>query len=268
MLDQIIGESWVPVIGDEFSKEYMQKLSTWLAYQRQSETIYPDSENVFRALKLCPFNQTRVIILGQDPYYNGVADGLCFSYKEGIKAGIGINQSLDVILHEIENDVYNGFNVNYDYDLSYLAKQGVLLLNTVLTVKRGNPNSHANLGWERLTSVILYKLIHDTSPKAFLLWGAHANATFNNVVKKYNQDYMSWQYTNHIRLEAPHPAADLYRKDSFGNIPNDYPGSFTGCKHFSQVNEFLMSKSQDPINWFNVSEPYFNKDFVKEFCPI
>lgn len=274
MLDQIIGDSWIPIIGDEFSKPYMQKLSQWLEYQRKSATIYPESEDVFKALKLCPFDKVKVVILGQDPYHNGVADGLAFSFRGGQRQSVGKKQSLDLILKEIEDDVYDGFNVNYDYDLSYLAKQGVLLLNTVLTVFRGKPLSHAKtgtspgVGWEILTHKILLELWRNESPKVFLLWGNHAQNEFDKVLVS-DEQINGWKnYDQHQILKSVHPAADLYKLNDFGDVKKDPPNTFAGCKHFSLANDYLKSKFIEPINWFNTQEPYSNKDFAATYCPI
>lgn len=269
MLETVIGDSWVSVIGDEFSKPYMQKLSQWLEYQRKSATIYPESEDVFKALKLCPFDKTKVVILGQDPYHNGVADGLAFSFRGGQRESIGKKQSLDLILKEIEDDVYDGFNVNYDYDLSYLAKQGVLLLNTVLTVFRGKPLSHAKtgtspgVGWEQLTDTILYNLLKSNKPIVYILWGAHAKDAFNKISK-----LPEFMYFTYMKLESVHPAADLYKLNDFGDVKKDPPNTFAGCKHFSLANDYLKNHFLEPINWFNTAEPFSNKDFAAMYCPI
>jgi uracil-DNA glycosylase len=256
MLNQVIGDSWVPVIGEEFTKEYMQKLSSWLSTTRTAKTIYPDGPDVFRALKLCPHGQVKVVIIGQDPYYDGTADGLAFSYKEGIRPP-GKKKSLDVILDEIERDCYDGFNVNRDYQLDYLAKQGVLLLNTVLTVFKGKPNSHRGFGWEFLTDKIIASQILERSPKVFMLWGVDAKTSFGRVIA--NLGYLYDEYY-HLILEAKHPAADLYGADQFGDITPDYPNTFSGCKHFSQANDFLDKNNMTRINWFSTEEPYFNKE--------
>jgi len=252
MIEELIGESWVQPIGNEFYKDYLQKMGEWISHTRKSMTIYPDSEDVFKALKLCPFNQVKVVILGQDPYYNGVADGLAFSYKGGVKVGVSKTQSLDVIFDEIERDCYEGFAVNRDYDLSYLAKQGVLLLNTCLTVFRGKPGSHVGMGWEKLTKAILLSVIREKSPKVFMTWGNHAKASFKEALAMDDLGY------NHLVLEAPHPAADLYNKNSFGDIIPNYPTTFSGCKHFSKANQFLKDSYITPIDWFPTLEPYFN----------
>lgn len=190
------------------------------------------------------------------PYINGVADGLAFSYKDGLRQGNGM-QSLDVILDEIERDCYDGFNVNKDYQLDYLAKQGVLLLNSVLTVFRNKVGSHKGLGWEKLTGAILLSQIREKSPKVFLLWGKEAQ---NLVDQAFIEDEKTngWSNYNHLILKAYHPAYDLHKRDSFGNITVKYPDGFTGCSHFSQANKFLLNNNISCINWLNTFEPYLN----------
>lgn len=271
MLDKIIGSSWVPIIGQEFDKPYLRNLAQWISHTRESKTIYPDGQDVFKALQLCPYGQVKVVIIGQDPYYNGQADGLCFSYKNGQKQGDKM-QSLDVILKEIEQDAYNGFNVNYNYQLDYLAKQGVLLLNTVLTVFKNNANSHSEAklniignGWEIFTKQIILSQINELSPKVFLIWGKEAKNAFSKALNTLD---IPLELTNHIVLHAPHPASDLYNRDQFGDIKPDYPNTFSGCKHFSQANKFLESKSIEPINWFDIYEPFNNEDLKKLYQPF
>lgn len=245
-LADVIGESWTPYLETEFKKEYMQKLSAWVSHYRQSVTIYPDSPDVFKALKLCPFDKVKVIILGKEPYPNGEADGLAFSYKNGQALGTG-KQSLDVILDEIENDCYAGFNPNKNYQLDYLAKQGVLLLNSVLTVKRKTVDSHKDIGWQTFTGKIIQTLIEEKSPKVFMLWGNDAH----NVFDKAKRD-IYFPYWNHCVLKAYHPAYDLHKRDSFGNITVKYPNGFSGCKHFSIANQFLLDNQRGAIDWIEV----------------
>ena len=248
-----IGERWVPILGQEFEKEYLQKLGAWITYTRQSKTIYPESQDIFKALKLCPYGQVKVVIIGQDPYYDGTADGLAFSYKDGLKFPKG-KKSLDIILEEIERDCYDGFNLNKDYQLDYLAKQGVLLLNSILTVFKGKPASHKDLGWENFTDAVIISQIMEPSRKVFMLWGNEAKAAFNRVKSKI--DYFF--YDVHLVLEAKRPASDLYNSDSFGNITPNYPNTFSGCKHFSQANQFLLDTHTTCIDWLPVTEPHFN----------
>lgn len=268
MLEQIIGNSWVDIVGDEFSKPYLQQLSAWVSQQRGIKIIYPDSKDVFKALKLTPYHQVKVVIVGQDPYASGIADGLAFSYKDGAKSGINISHSLDVILHEIEEDIYKGFNVNYNYQLDYLAKQGVLLINDILTVERNKPESHAYRGWEQFTDKVIISQLEETSPKAFLLWGSNAKLKFNRIYKSLYKELPAYLLPKHLILESVHPASDLYNKDSFGNVVSNYPNTFTGCKHFSQANSFLVNNNIEPINWFDTREPYFNKSITDDYQPF
>lgn len=254
-----IHDSWIPVIGEEFSKEYMQKLANWIGYTRQSRTILPAKEDVFKAFQLTPFGQIKVIIIGQNPYpQDGVADGLAFSFKDGKKHQQGM-QALDIILDEIERDCYKGFNLNRDYDLSYLAKQGVLLLNSWLTVFKGDPNSHKDIGWQIFTSKVIQELIKERTPKVFMLWGNEAKDLFKKSCEVIANDGILIQYTDHLVLASYHPAADLHNRDQFGQVTAQYPNGFSGCKHFSQANNFLLDKHQmTPIDWAPIGEPYFN----------
>jgi len=268
MLANIIGKSWVPIIGEEFEMEYMRKLSNWLSYTRQSRTIYPESEDVFKAFRLCPYGQVKVVIVGQNPYHNGQADGLAFSFKDGKPAG-STKQALHVILDEIESDCYNGFQVARDYDLTYLAKQGVLLLNSVLTCFRGQPESHmktainSGIGWEMFIKKVLVSQIREENSKVFLLWGNKAQEILDEAYIEYEKTFGFTSY-RHLLLKAKHPAYDLYNRDQLGNIVSRYPDSFTGCKHFSQVNNFLAGKEEKKINWLPIREPEFNIDISEK----
>lgn len=260
LLNQI-GASWINILGEEFEKEYMQKMAAWLSHQRVngSREVYPASEDVFRAFRLCDSDRVKVVILGQEPYYQGNADGLAFSYKNGIRMGQGM-QALDVILAEIERNCYEGFNVNSDYQLDYLAEQGVLLLNVVLTVFKGQVGSHKDIGWQRFTSKALQYLILDQRPKVFLLWGNEAKQTFVDAV---NQAIADGRYVNisnihgidpHLILRSYHPAYDLHKRDSVGQIVARYPDGFTGCGHFSAANRFLLAKNIGAIDWLPIEK--------------
>jgi len=249
MISDLVHHSWIPLMEEEFKKEYLQKLATWLAYIRQSgsKVVYPDSQDVFRALKLCPFDNTKVIILGQEPYYQGNADGLAFSYKDGFRAGQGM-QALDVIFAEIERDCYDGFNVNMDYQLDYLAKQGVLLLNAVLTVFRGQVGSHKDIGWQKLTTKIIQSLILVPEPKVFMLWGNDAKHVYEVAMR--TMPHLNFPTDQNLVLTAYHPAYDLHKRDSLGRIVLKYPDGFSGCAHFSQANRFLLQNNRMAIDWF------------------
>jgi uracil-DNA glycosylase len=238
-----VGEHWYQILKEEFSKEYFINLGKWISYTRESKTIYPESEDVFRAFKLTPFNKVKVVILGQDPYYNGQADGLAFSYKDGESLG-NTKQSLDILWEEMERDVQFGLYLSFDKDLEWLAEQGVFLLNTVLTVFRNQANSHANKGWEKFTMMSLYMIMKHHKNIVFLLWGSKALQTYNKVAV-----HFPFNENNHFTLEAPHPAADLYKRDGLGMVIPDYPNTFAGCGHFSKCNQILKEHNIEEIRW-------------------
>lgn len=170
-------------------------------------------------------------------------------------------QALDIIIDEIERDCYNGFEVNKDYDLTYLAKQGVLLLNSVLTTFKGVPDSHKDLGWEIFIRKIIDSQLNEPSPKVFMLWGKEAQDFL------YNSDYVRKhddKYNGHLILNSYHPAYDLHKRDVMGQVVVRYPDGFSGCKHFSKANEFLIKNNLTSIEWLNTKEPFFNKSLQQD----
>lgn len=194
-----------------------------LKQERLNYTIYPPEKLTFRALKLCSIDKTNVVILGQDPYHKkGQAHGLAFSVTNGQKPP----PSLRNILKEVKSDV--GGSRLIDADLTPWAKQGVLLLNTSLTVRKNEPGSHARIGWQNFTKAVLERVAAKNSPIVFMLWGVHAkkSAEFINQSK----------YKKHLILKAAHPS------------PLSSKGFF-GCKHFSKTNKFLVSVGKEPIIW-------------------
>lgn len=239
----LVGDSWYSKLVNTWKSDMVVAISKFVKEARRVREVYPESTRVFRALKLSTFEHTKVIILGQDPYHDGSADGLAFSYFEGSKKVRA--KSLDVIFKEVERDCYDGMYIPYSYDLTHWARQGVLLLNTILTVEKGKPLSHANIGWERLTKIIIYELIKDPEPKVFLIWGKQAREHIDAVLSKFTSDIAGV----HLYLKAPHPAADLYKRDQFGNTAPDYPSTFAGCSHFSEANKFLRTNNRKPITW-------------------
>lgn len=245
----LFGCSWYEKLKPALDSDFMKKeLPGKLFNQRKAGiTIYPDNNYVFRAFRLCAFFHTKVVIIGQDPYSNGVADGLAFSYKDGVKIQ-GKTQSLDVIIKEIERDIYGGFKVDFDYNLSYLARQGVLLLNSILTVQKGKPLSHQDIGWQRFTSFALELLLLDKQPKVYMLWGKVSQELMKGIINKFNKAGNS-NWKNNLFLYAPHPASDLYRSDNTGEIIIDYPNTFSGNKHFSQANTYLKANGRKEIDW-------------------
>ena len=209
------------IVEIESQKEYYQKLHQIIEKEYETKTIYPPKQEIFRALNLCDFDDVKVVILGQDPYHGkGQAHGLCFSVKKGVTPP----PSLQNIFQELKNDV--GCNIPSHGELTKWAKQGVLLLNTVLTVRGGQANSHANHGWEQLTDAIIQKLNEREEPIVFLLWGRNAKNKMALITNP-----------AHLILSCAHPSP----------FSADY--GFFGCRHFSKTNDFLKQHGQTPIDW-------------------
>ena len=216
-----IGNDWDEVLGSEFEKEYYKRLMKFLEEERQDNTIYPPEEDVFNALKFSPYNNTKVVILGQDPYHEpGQAHGLCFSVNKGVK----IPPSLVNIYKEMQNDM-GIIQPNHGY-LADWAYQGVLLLNTVLTVRRGEANSHKGKGWEKFTDRIVELLNQREKPMVFILWGANAKSKQSLITNK-----------DHMILSGAHPS------------PLSAYNGFFGGGYFSKANRFLELTGQEPIDW-------------------
>ncbi len=205
---------------EDFENSIYLELRNFLKSEYSNCKIYPEMNDIFNSLKFTPYENVKVVILGQDPYYNpNQAHGLCFSVKPQMPAP----RSLVNIFQEIKDDV--GVN-NKCPCLTNWAKQGVLLLNTVLTVRAGQPNSHKGKGWEFITDEIIKKLNASKSPIVFLFWGGNARAKKDLI-----------QNPKHLILECPHPS------------PLSAYAGFFGCKHFSKANEFLKRNGIEPINW-------------------
>lgn len=216
-----IANDWLPVLQSEFNKEYYRNLYQKIKEEYNTRQIFPASEDIFNALHLTPLNQVKVVILGQDPYHEiGQAHGLCFS----VKKGVDIPPSLANIYKELHDDL--GCTIPEHGYLVKWAEQGVLLLNTVLTVRAHQANSHKGLGWEQFTDAILQAVNRQDRPIVYLLWGAPAQR------KK-----VMLTNPRHLVLEAPHPSPlSAYR-------------GFFGCRHFSKTNEFLQANGCEPIDW-------------------
>ncbi|MEG0735616.1 MAG: uracil-DNA glycosylase [Longicatena sp.] len=216
-----IGNDWDIILKDEFQKEYYLKLRNFLAYEYKTQSIYPNMYDIFNALKYTAFQDVKVVILGQDPYHGeGQAHGLCFS----VKKDVSIPPSLLNIYQELQHDV--GCNIPRHGELIKWAKEGVLLLNTVLTVRRGVANSHAGKGWEILTDEIIRKLNERKNPIVFMLWGKQAKAKADLITNK-----------NHLILMSSHPS------------PYSVEYGFFGCRHFSKANAFLKDHGNKEIDW-------------------
>ena len=216
-----LGNSWSELLMDEFSKDYYKKLSAFLAGEYNTRTIYPAKDDIFNALRYTAYEDVKVVLLGQDPYHGaGQAHGLSFSVKPGIKAP----PSLVNMYKELRDDL--GLFVPNNGYLVKWAKQGVLLLNTVLTVREGSPNSHKGKGWEHFTNKIIEILNDREDPIVFLLWGNNAKEKTKIITNN-----------NHHILTTVHPS------------PLSANAGFFGCKHFSKTNEILKGLNKEPIDW-------------------
>ena len=216
-----IANDWLGPMSAEFKKPYYRKLYQTVNREYQTRTVYPPADDILRAFELTPLSEVRVVILGQDPYHGeGQAHGLCFSVQPGVE----IPPSLVNIYQELHDDL--GCYIPNHGCLEKWAREGVLLLNTVLTVQAHRANSHRGIGWEEFTDAAIRAVNQENRPIVFLLWGRPAqekSVMLNNP--------------NHLVLKAPHPSPlSAYR-------------GFFGCRHFSQANQFLVSHGAEPVDW-------------------
>ena len=216
-----IEPSWREALQSEFDKPYFAALAQQLhAEKAAGRTIFPPGGQIFRAFNLCPLDATKVVILGQDPYHGyGQAMGLCFSVPQGVPAP----PSLKNIFREIETDL--GVQMSGSPDLTPWARQGVLLLNAVLTVRAGEPTSHGGIGWQTFTDAVIRTVSERRDGVVFLLWGNYARSKAPLIDGE-----------RHLVLEAAHPSP-LAR------------GAFFGCRHFSRCNAYLTAHGEAPIDW-------------------
>lgn len=218
---KIIGNDWDDVLKEEFDKPYYQNLRAFLNDEYENKTIYPLPKYIYTALKLTSYKDTKVVILGQDPYHEpGQAHGLAFSVGKNVE----IPPSLQNIYKELHDDL--GCEIPKHGYLIDWAKQGVLLLNTVLTVRAHEANSHKGKGWEQLTDAIIKKLNDKQNPVVFILWGANARSKKAFITS-----------SNHLIVESVHPS------------PLSAYNGFFGSKPFSKTNNFLVSNGIKPIDW-------------------
>lgn len=216
----MINKKWDIVLKDEFKKEYFEKLGMFVKNEYKTKTIFPEYKNIFNALKLTDYDEVKVVILGQDPYHGiGEAHGLSFSVREGIK----MPPSLLNIFKELYSDL--GIKRTKS-DLTDWAKEGVLLLNSIMTVVKDTPLSHKNRGWEIFTDTIISKLNERQEPVIFLLWGSFARSKKELITNK-----------RHKIIESVHPS------------PLSASRGFFGSKPFSKTNEFLIQNNLKPIDW-------------------
>lgn len=220
-------EGWKKALAEEFGAEYMKELKKKLVEEMENGiVIYPPSKQIFNAFNLTPFDKVKVVILGQDPYHSkGQAHGLSFSVPDSITPP----PSLVNIFKEIESDL--GVKISKtNGNLESWAKQGALLLNTILTVRANSPASHRDLGWEKLTDSAIKALSDKREHLVFLLWGKFAQEKESLI-----------DIGKHLVLKAPHPS------------PFSANSGFLGCKHFSKTNDYLLKTGQKPIGWVETS---------------
>lgn len=216
-----IEESWRKNLAEEFGADYFKELVAFVVSEYQEKKVYPPPKNIFRAFELCPFEKTKVVILGQDPYHGpGQANGLCFAVGEGVNPP----PSLQNIYKEIESDL--GLKMPRTGDLEKWAEQGVLLLNATLTVEASKAGSHQNKGWEKFTDKVIALLSDQKENLVFILWGRYAQEKGEVI-----------DGNKHLVLKAPHPS------------PFSAHSGFFGCKHFSKANDYLIATGQEAINW-------------------
>lgn len=216
-----IGNEWDTLLAGEFKKDYYLRLRSILANEYKTQTIYPNMYDIFNALKYTSYSDVKAVILGQDPYHGpGQAHGLCFSVKKGVEPP----PSLKNIFKEIKDEL--GIEPPNHGELTAWTKQGVLLLNTVLTVRAGQANSHKGLGWESFTDKVIELLNERNKPMVFLLWGANARQKTTLITNP-----------AHLILSCAHPS------------PLSAYNGFFGCGHFKRCNDFLISNGEYPIDW-------------------
>lgn len=216
-----LGNDWDEVLCSEFEKEYYLKLREFLKTEYSTRRIYPPMNDIYNALRYTTYKDARVVILGQDPYHGpGQAHGLCFS----VKPGVALPPSLKNIFKELSSEV--GMTIPDSGELTGWARQGVLLLNTTLTVREGLPQSHKGQGWEILTDRIISAMNEKSTPVVFMLWGGNARAKHSLITSP-----------QHLVLECAHPS------------PLSAYNGFFGCGHFKRANEFLEAQGLLPIDW-------------------
>ncbi|MBQ7824578.1 MAG: uracil-DNA glycosylase [Bacteroidaceae bacterium] len=214
-------ESWKAQLQSEFEQDYFYNLVNFVRSEYATTTVYPAGSQIFRAFDLSPFDSTKVVILGQDPYHEPhQAHGLCFSVDKGVQ----FPPSLQNIYKEIRDDI--GTVVSSQGDLSDWARQGVLLLNATLTVRAHQAGSHQNKGWEQFTDAVIHRLAEQREHIVFILWGAYAQRKGAFINK-----------SKHLVLQSPHPSPLSAHRGFFGN------------KHFSTANRYLQEHGMSPIVW-------------------
>ncbi len=217
----MIDNDWLPCLKAEFSKPYYKDLYEFVKKEYSEHVIYPPSDEIFSALENTPFSEVKVVIIGQDPYHEpGQAHGMCFSVRPGVK----VPPSLDNMYKELKDEL-GLYKPNNGYLMKW-AKQGVLLLNTVLTVRKGEANSHKGKGWENFTDAVISAVNTIDRPVVYLLWGSNARSKKKLIMNP-----------KHLVLETVHPS------------PLSAYNGFFGCGHFKKANEFLKENGVEPVDW-------------------
>lgn len=216
-----IDQSWKKILAEEFEKDYFKQLVEFIKTEYAQRPVYPPGPEIFHAFDMTPFDEVKVVIIGQDPYHGpNQAHGLAFSVKEGVRTP----PSLQNIYKEIKSDL--GKNIPQSGNLDRWAKQGVLLLNATLTVRARTPGSHQNKGWEEFTDTAIKALSEKQDNLVFILWGSYAQRK-GQIIDK----------SKHLVLESPHPS------------PFSANRGFFGCKHFSKANKYLKEHGKTEIDW-------------------
>lgn len=216
-----IESSWLEVLKDEFRQPYFIEIKKFLLEDKKKYRVFPPGQLIFNAFNLTPFDKVKIVIIGQDPYHGyGQAHGLCFSVPKGVAKP----PSLQNIFKELKEDL--NINPPDHGDLSGWAKQGVFLLNAILTVRENTPESHRNIGWEKFTNAAIENLSNKKEHLVFMLWGAYAQEKEKLI-----------DNTKHLILKAAHPS------------PLSANRGFFGCHHFSKANQYLIANNIDPIKW-------------------
>lgn len=216
-----IEESWKAVLGDEFKKPYFRNLAAFIKQEVKTYTVYPPGKLIFNAFDHCSFDKTKVVIMGQDPYHGpNQAHGLSFSVQDGVQSPPSLTNIFKAIQLDLNKPIPRSGN------LERWAKQGVLLLNSILTVRKNQAASHQNKGWETFTDMVIYRLSRKKTGLVFLLWGSYAKNK-GRIIDK----------TNHLVLESAHPSPLSAHYGFFDN------------KHFSKANDYLESQGKSPIEW-------------------
>ena len=222
-INPIIEKNWKEILWDEFQKPYFKEIKKFLIEEKKKYRVFPPGSLMFNAFNLTPFNKVKVVIIGQDPYHGyGQAHGLCFSVPKGVTKP----PSLINIFKELKEDL--GIDPPNHGDLSGWAKQGVFLINAILTVRENAPESHRNIGWEKFTNKAIQSLSEKKKHLVFMLWGAYAQEKEKLI-----------DPSKHLILKAAHPS------------PYSAKRGFFGCHHFSKANQYLIANDIEPIRWSN-----------------